>query len=359
MSESRTFCTVATFSHLPYVYALAETLRSSGNDDPLHVLVADRNHDEAPNNLDKIRFYGIDQFQGAFPDQMQFYFDAFEFSNALKPFLIRLLIQHGFGKVIYLDSDLLCVGSFDPIWNGFHHHSLQMTPHLLAPPSPEETWVDECGIADMGFLNGGFSAWRASESTTAMLDWMCSRLPKLGFCRRQKGMFVDQKLMPLLLQYFPEDVLVRREPGLNIAFWNSNERNVFQDNQGRWMVGEDAVVFFHLSGYRLEHIGKPCSYLPDVTNAAILSNSPWLELVMADYHQRVERYLQNDRRGSYRYGTFNGIPLNTDFRDLLFANHDLKRLSASYWKVVVFNQLRILKHWAGRFIGAVRKMAHP
>src|SRR5260370_25269146 len=101
----------------------------------------------------------------------------------------------------------------------------------------------------MGCLNGGFAAWRRGQQAEKILDWMCTRFPIHGFCDRRAGMFVDQKLLPLVLQYFSEEVEVLFDPGLNVAFWNAHERNVERKGsgyQGKWRE----VAFFHMTEVR-------------------------------------------------------------------------------------------------------------
>lgn len=351
------FCTVVTRSYLPHVRALADSLAASGNPEPLHVLVVDADKGGLPADESRLRFHGFDAVCADVPPLMRHYYDAFELCNALKPHLVSLLFQQGADHVVYLDSDLLVTGSFGPVWDGFGGASLQLTPHLLAPPELSDRHVNEIEIVDMGFLNGGFSAWRAGPASARMLEWLRSRLRVYGFCDRRRGMFVDQKLMPLLLQYYPDDVLVLRHPGLNVAFWNARERKVRETSPGHWTAGEVPVVFFHLSGYRLEHPGVPCSYLPAEVNAALLADSPWLAGVMAAYDQALRRHSAGHLRQPYPFGYFDGVKLTSEYRALLFATGALNRRSAAFQAIRLRNGLRRIKRQLLRFAGLFRRRA--
>lgn len=337
------FCTVITRSHLPFVRALAESLALSGNPEPLHVLLADADTGDLPEPEGAVRFCGFDAVAGELPPLIRHYFDAFELCNALKPFLVSKLFREGAGRVIYLDSDILVTGSFAPVWDGFGAASLLLTPHLLSPPLLDNRSVNEIEIVDMGFLNGGFSAWRAGEASERMLAWLRSRLPVYGFCDRRRGMFVDQKLMPLLLQYYPDDVAVLRHPGLNVAFWNARERAVQSTAPGRWVVGETPVVFFHLSGYRLETPDRPCSYLPVEVNATIRRESPWIVDVMSAYQERLTRHFAGHTRHPYAFDRFDGVLLNREYRALLFQTGGLDRRTRAFRRAWLLQQLRSLK----------------
>lgn len=348
------FCTVVTRSHAPYVLALSESLVASGNVERLNVLVADADAGTLPPDGDHVRFLAFTAVEAGLPARVRQYFDAFELCNALKPFLVSLLFKEGAQKVIYLDSDLLVAGSFNVIWDGFGPASLQLTPHRLTPPSLQEPAVNEIEIVDMGFLNGGFSAWRAGEAAERMLDWLRTRLPVYGFCDRPHGMFVDQKLMPLLLQYFPDDVKILRHPGLNVASWNARERDVRPAPGGGWMIGDTPVIFFHLSGYRIAEPGVPCTYLPREVNTAMVRASPWLAPVMAAYHERLTRHFAGHTTEPYAYNTFEGVRLTKEFRRLIFRTGGLDRSSRDFWRVWFRERLRAAKQTARRFTAHFR-----
>jgi len=338
------FCTVVTRSHLVYVASLSESLRSSGNSEPLVVLVADSRQAELAADTTSLRFIGYDRLENQLPATIRYYFDPFELSNALKPFLITLLFDtFGADKVIYLDSDLLVTGSFASVWDGFGNASVQVSLHQFTPPPIGFKVINEVHIADMGFINGGFAAWKDGPAARRMLDWMRSRFVVYGFCDRAHGMFVDQKLLPLLLQYFPDDIALSRNPGINVAFWNAYEREVRRTPGGRWNIGDAEVIFFHLSGYRLTHPCVPCTYLEADTNALILSTSPWMADVLAEYHAVLEHHRPSGPAAPYAYASYMGVALTQEFRRLIFDTGGLDRGTYAFWRVWVRERLRLMK----------------
>lgn len=349
------FCTIVTRSHLPQARVLAETLARSGNPEPLHVLLPDSGSGPLPEDEATLRFHRFTEIANALPALAPYYFDAFELCNALKPFFVARLFAVGARQIIYLDSDILAVGSFTSVWNGFGEASLQLTPHLLRPPGAEATWINESEIVDMGFLNGGFSAWRAGPATDMMLTWFRGVLLVRGFCDRRRGMFVDQKLMPLFLQYFPGDVKVSRDPALNIAFWNAHERHAARDSSGRWTLEGGTAVFFHLSGYRPSSHGKICSYLSEADNTAILRRSPWLAELMADYHALLARHPPEAASHSYPFHHYKGVALSRALRNLLFHVGDLDRSSPAFWRVLLIDRLKSFR----RGLLALLRSARP
>ena len=348
--HSRVFCAIATHSHLHFIAALADSLRESGNSEALHVLVPTAARvEELPEPWEGVFFHSLGDLLFQPPAEMRFYFDAFELSNALKPFIVKHLLDDVASHVIYLDADLFVTGSFTKVWNDLETTSLLVSPHHLTPP-PKLPHTDEIAIVDQGMLNGGFAAWRASDGATRILDWMCKSFPIHGFCDRAAGMFVDQKLIPLALIYFPDAIEISRNPCLNIAFWNFHERPVTSRADG-WWIDNSQVIFFHMSGYRLERPDVPCSYLSAASNATILANHAWFKEVMDRYSALLQKNLIDYKSFEYPYGHFGNIVLNPSFRRILFRGGKLDWSNPSYRRAWFVHQLRLIKRKIVRFIG--------
>jgi len=347
------FCTVVTRSYLPYASVLAESLATSGNPEPLCVLVVDAERSELPPDHDNIRLLGFDLIRSETPALIRSYFNAFELCNALKTHLVAALFRTGATQVIFLDSDIWVSDSFAQVWDGFGSASLQITPHLLAPPPLGSPVINEVDIADLGFLNGGSSAWRAGPGADRMLAWLCSRLPVYGFYR-QNGMAADQKLLPLLLQYFPDDVIVTRNPGLNVAYWNYAERAVSPTTAGRWKIGDSPVVFYHFSGYRPTQPDFPCSYHSAAVNLALLRDHPWLKPLIAIYRESLARHFSHHKPAAYAFDTFDGVRLTKEYRAIIFRTGELDRRSRAFWMAWLRERLRTAMRLARKLLTSTR-----
>lgn len=335
------FSTIVTASHFPYAQALAESLRASGNTEPLYVLLVGSSKSSVPAGPG-VTVLELDELQVPFPPLMRYYYSAFELCNALKPFLVAHLFRaQRASQVIYLDSDLLVTGSFERVWDESERTSLILTPHHFSPPPLSAKYTNEVDVIELGFLNGGFAAWRATPATERMLSWMCERFPVYGFYR-YLGMASDQKLLPLLLAYFPDEVVVSFDPGLNIAYWNAHERPV-EHVDGRWQIEGRPVVFFHMSGYKLSHPGFACAYVSEEANRGLLASAPWLRDVMARYGELLARFFAGQKPPAYAYDEFDGVKLNQDFRRLLFRTGRLDRADPAFWRIWCVQNLRAIK----------------
>ena len=337
------FCTVVTPSHLHLARALAKSLETSENSETLYVLLVNEDESFYPEKLHQnIKIIKISELNRELPENMCWYFDNFELCNALKPFIVEWVFQQGFKKVIFLDADIYVVSPFAPIWETLNSYPLLLTPHHIYPPTLGLTYTDESAVADMGIFNGGFAGWSAGEKALKMLDWMCTRFPVYGFCDRKNGMFVDQKLLPLLIQYFHDTIGISKDPRLNIAFWNCHERIVSIQDEIFFIEGNHAI-FFHMSGFRLTSPSTPCSYLPPQQNAQILTKAPWLSKVMQNYVRLLQSYSDSSNKSLQPFSKFNGIKLTPNLRRILFKKGYLKYQDREVLVSITINGLKKIK----------------
>ena len=336
------FASVVTASYRAQALALVTSIRRQDPTAIVHLLVVDSDKFPNPEPPPGVQWVGLHEIEDAFDPLMRYYFDAFELSNALKPFIISHLFRNGIDQVIYLDCDIMVVGRFDSVWQQLRSTSLILTPHVISPPNSAVDDSAEIGFADFGIYNGGFAAWRNTPTSLAILEWMRDRFPRLGFNAREKHMFVDQKLLPLVPMYYPDDVIIARAPGLNIAYWNSHEREVsYRDSV--WSVENQPVVFFHLSGFRLNNPKVPCSYQTEAVNNRRLQRSPWLALVLSQYAQLLIQHLPADSVTGYGFNHFNRLRLTPRVRRHLFREKKLAWSNISLWLDIAIDRLKEIK----------------
>ena len=338
----RAFCTVVSCSHLRFALALASSLQTSGNYEPLHVLVTDLYPGALPDAPPGVSFHSLIELAESIPTLMPYYFDAFELCNSLKPYFVSLLFSFGFTHVIYLDSDIFAVGHFQLVWQALKDCSLLLTPHQLKPPAMGLRHLNEKDVIDMGIYNGGFLAWSNNANSAKILKWMCQRFPVYGFNRRKEGMFVDQKILSLAPVYFPADVRIWREPRVNIAYWNAHERLVTMEN-GCFLLEGEPVVFFHLSGFRVSQPELPCAYLPQIDNVRILDIAPWFKSVISKYLHLCTSIRAPSVPKAYYYSFFNGFRLTSELRKILFAKGYLSFRDPAVCSATLLEYLRLAK----------------
>lgn len=181
--------------------------------------------------------------------RLAFQYTPFELTCALKPFVMRWLLQR-YDKVIYLDADTAVYRPLVEVPRALETASIVATPHLGQPAS---TAVEQT-IRAAGTLNGGFLAARRGPSATAFLDWWAEKCRHDCCVDPYAGKFVDQSWLDLAVHYF-QDFQVLCEPSLNVAYWNLDAREIRRDD-ATYRVNGQPLGFFHFSGLEPGVAGK-------------------------------------------------------------------------------------------------------
>lgn len=181
---------------------------------------------------------------------MAFRYDIMELATAIKPSAFRhLLERRGYRRAVYLDPDIRLYAPLAPVWEALDGGAgSALTPHALAP-LPGTRQLGDQSFLQSGVYNLGFLAAAASPEVLAALAWWEGRLVR--HCRRTHladGEFVDQKWMELWPLHCPAAAILRH-PGLNVAYWNLDQRPLSQV-AGTWMAGEAPLIFLHFSGLK-------------------------------------------------------------------------------------------------------------
>jgi hypothetical protein len=309
------FCTIATRSHFKYAVALATSLQRHHPTLKLCVLLIDFVDDWTFLGRPSIDLYRLDEIQVANIEDMKIYFNAFELSNCLKPFFVAHLLRNGFDKVVYLDADILAVNSFDDLFEMLEQYDFVLSPHWLRPELVQNSDVSVRQISDLGIYNGGMWGIRHENSAMAMLEWLTRFLPDFGFDDRQNGMFVDQKMLPLAAQLFGSRFGRLEHPGYNVAYWNLHERKLTKiDN--RYLVNDQPAIFFHLSGFRIEH--------PEIFSqhsSWTFERLPILKEIVAEYLSYIPP--EDASPSGYLYDYVGSQKLSPDLRRYYFVHRTL------------------------------------
>ena len=165
-------------------------------------------------------------------------------SAALKPTLMRHLLDETGEAVVYLDPDILVFAPLAEIERQARREDIVLTPHTSIPlpedgKHPYEAAFLACGVFNLGFVAVG-------PGGGPFLDWWAGRLARQCIDATAQGLFVDQKWIDLVPCYFRHHVM--RLPEVNVAYWNLPVRELARGPEG-WLVDGRPLVFFHFSGY--------------------------------------------------------------------------------------------------------------
>ena len=239
-------CTIVARNYLAQARVLGRSLNRTNPGVTLWVLVVDGVHEglDEPFTLVDPEELGL----GADLAVMRLIYDVTELSTAVKPALLRALLKRTGGPVTYLDPDIQVFASLEEVEAGARAHGLVLTPHLLAPLPVDECQPTDVDILLSGSYNLGFCSMADRPDIHGLLDWWDASLRRDCIIDHSQGRFVDQRFMDLA-PGFVDDLLVLRDPGCNVAYWNLSQRTVERDGDGAVTVNGHLLKFFHYSGF--------------------------------------------------------------------------------------------------------------
>jgi hypothetical protein len=279
MVLSSDLLTVATVSHVPQALVTLNSARRFAASAGYHMFVPDATAD----TIDKlpailgssglgINFFGPrdlgverDAFLSSFT-----YYNSFEISCLAKYVgLAHVLRTRAVETCAYADADILVLQDFREAISEIDDGLVLATPHQIGISSDEK----EHEFLLYGWLNAGFFSVRRGPRTYQVLDWLIHRVSRRGFCAPHYGMSADQTWFSSLPFVFGDLTRISQNPGLNVGYWNLEQRQLTR-TEGEFHVNGRPLVVFHFSGFDpaepsklskyLDLKVKPGSYLDDL-----------------------------------------------------------------------------------------------
>jgi len=278
------------------------SIKESGTDADLFVLLVDGGYDERLFSSDVFTTVPVLDVPMEHFKRMAFIYTVIELNTAVKPFFIDYLWNKGYREVIYLDPDIYCYRSLNPIFDKLSQFDAAVTPHITSPLN-DGLRPDDLAILRAGVYNLGFLALARSAETEAFLDWWQDKL--ISMCRVDlpNGLFVDQ-IWCNFLPCFVHKSHIERNPGWNVAYWNLIHRTVVESATGYYVNGEP-LIFFHFSGV----VPTETIVFSKHENRFQKKGLPkTVQKIVEDYVERimndgVQQYSQHD----YYFNYFSGI----------------------------------------------------
>jgi hypothetical protein len=279
---------VVARNFIAYARVLADSLRRFHPGVPLKLVVADED-DLIPASKEPFEHVPLADLRIPVLASMQAGYNRQEMVIALKPALIRYLLEEGHQSVVFLDADILVLASLQPVFDVVARHALTVTPHVGPPRFNSGRFVRENELLLAGMYNGGFVGAAARPETWRFLEWWEGRLRTHCTYTVHRGIYYDQRWLDLA-PGFVEDLHILRDPGSNVAYWNLPDRTVE-------FAGEEMLVdgvpcrFFHFSGFDTTWPERVTRYKPHLRVADLGPTAAlfrrYAELLEAAGHSRT------------------------------------------------------------------------
>ncbi len=229
---------------------------------------------------------------------MSLFYNITEFSTAVKPWVVDYIFENlSPDSVTYIDPDVQFFSCLDQVLETNKPSSWDcvVTPHILTDSlnsyqNPTLQNIRTCGAYNFGFVHFRFTAgslrivrfWKNQLVFNALI-WM------------EQNMFTDQRHGDM----FPcfGNVLICRNPGLNVAYWNIQERVLSSNQQRKYVVmlldgethPEVPLTFFHFSGLRARD-GIGISKYADSNPRSQRGANKTIECLITEYAEAISKH---------------------------------------------------------------------
>jgi len=275
-------CTIVARNYLAHARVLASSFREHHPDGEFWTLILDAPESAhlAHEPFRSLRGTEVG-LEAAEYNRMAGIYDVMELATAVKPWLMRTLLNETREPVFYLDPDIEIFRPLDELSRLARQHPILLTPHQTRPAGYEPSDVAGSSVRLAGVFNLGFLG--LAPGTGDFLDWWSERLARDCVVAPARGLFVDQRWFDFVPAQF--DHFVVRDPTLNVAWWNLHERT-FSSNGAGWLVEGRPLKFFHFSGYdpRKAHV---LSKFQGPKPRILLSEHPELARICAEYRRQL------------------------------------------------------------------------
>lgn len=160
-------------------------------------------------------------------------------AGAMKPLLLRYLVEAGRSPAILIDSDICVFGALDPVVDLLSRHGTVVTPHLINPSLEAEYPTLLAGVFNTGFVAVG-------EAGAPLLDWWVERTRRECVFRPHRGIIWEQAWLGLAPAFFPLKVM--RHPGVNAMTPGLMDGTDVVWDGDRPQISGQPLLCFHFSG---------------------------------------------------------------------------------------------------------------
>ena len=318
--------TICAKNYLGLALLLEKSINDHNEDIEFYVFIADEfsktdNIDVLPKNVIIARdTIGIESSKW---NQMAFKYDLTEFCTSIKPTCFKYIFEkYNPDSCIYFDPDILVYNSLNTIYDILILKSIIVTPHIVTIQDKYSGKLDERKLFYSGMFNLGFLGLKNDIYSQKMLNWWEIRLEDRCFQDMMENYFTDQKWIDFLPSFFPNQILISQNLGLNVAPWNFYEREIEIKGEtfyvkNRLLQNQDyyPLIFLHFSGFNYK------SLLDEKINQI---NIPDLEIYndllnpIATYTKYLkESNLNKYIKLNYSYNYFtNGVTISSIYRKL-------------------------------------------
>ena len=273
-------CTIIARNYLAFARVLANSFFAHHPDGSFTVLVIDDEErlltlDNRSIDWRRLSDIGLDKRE---IHRLAGIYDVTELATAVKPVLLRRLLDEGRDHVVYLDPDIRIYASLADLIPLAHRHGIVLTPHTTHPYPRDDRRIDGFFVLAAGVYNLGFVA--IGSSARPFLDWWWELTRREALVDVARMMFTDQRWVDFVPCLF--DPFILKDAGYNVAYWNLHSRDLSFDGSDYLVDDGIPLRFFHFSGFDVEKPWLLSKHQGDRPRV-LLSERPGLARICREY----------------------------------------------------------------------------
>jgi len=256
--------------------------------------------------------------------EMCFKYDITEFCTSIKPSCFKYIFEkYEPESCIYFDPDILVFNRLDSIYEELNTFSIILTPHITLMEEVYTGKLSEQSLLYSGIYNLGFLALKNDSTSIKMLNWWTIRLKDRCYQNKMESYFTDQKWMDFLPAFFPNQLFICTDLGMNLAPWNFYERTIVVQNKQLLIKNridtEDTrlypLIFVHFSGFNYAALLNDTISQDNIGNLDIPAD---LRIIFEKYKQHlIKSDFAKFISQPYTYGVFsNEVYISIVYRRL-------------------------------------------
>jgi glycosyltransferase involved in cell wall biosynthesis len=300
-------CTILACNALPYARVLADSFLAHHSGGSFTALLIDDRQGRHPERFD-LRRPGDLGLQEAEIHRLAGIYDEEELGAALKPLLLRRLLDEGKDHVVYLAPRVRIYDSIAELEALVRQHGIVLTPRTTRPYPDDDRQVDRFTALAEGVYDTGFLAVAAGAD--AFLDWWWRRTRREALADPAKLMFRDSRWIDCVPSFFDHYIL--KDPGYSVSYRNLHGREVTRAD--RYLVDGAPLRSFDFTGFDISEpylLSKEQGERPRV----LLSEHPAIANLCQEYAAGVAASDASDLQLRYGWSHLpGGLPISSRIR---------------------------------------------
>jgi len=305
-------CTIAARNYVAQARLLARSYAEYNRGESCSVLVLDDPEHGVDETNEPFEIVRPEQLGLAPFSAMAAMYEARGLAAAVKPSLLRHLLDRDGQPLAYVDPDVFFFDEIDEIAQLAAAHELVLAPRVLREPLPRDgREPSERALLTSGTYSLSFIALTPGAAADRLIDWWSEGYRGTDW----PTTILDQRRFDLVGSIVP-DFHVLRDPGANVSYWNLHERRL--ERQGdSYRVDGSPLRFFHFSGFDPD---RPFA-LSERQSRVRLADEPILARLCDEYATALHADgLARGRAREYPYDKlYDGTPLSPFLRTVYTA----------------------------------------